>query len=86
MRIVFNQTGMYDIRRAPGVVAELDSLAERVANIANDTGEGTYVTGSRQGARRPQGRWRSSVVTGDAKAIVDNRKRNTLIRALGRIA
>nr|DAW17870.1 MAG TPA: type I neck protein [Caudoviricetes sp.] len=73
---------MYEIRRDPGVVAELESVAQEVADRANSSGEGTYAVGSQQGRKNPQGRWRASVVTADAKAMVDNAKRNTLIRAL----
>lgn len=83
MKIKWNTQAFYDLRSAPGVVAELESRAQQIASTANARGKGTYATGSRQGMRRPQGRWRATVVTADARAIVDNAKNHTLIRALG---
>ncbi|GAA2394227.1 hypothetical protein GCM10009855_37050 [Gordonia cholesterolivorans] len=82
MRVVFNVAAFYELRRDPGVIAELESHAERICARANAMGKGTYATGSRQGMMRPQGRWRASVVTADAKAIADNAKNHTLIRAM----
>ena len=82
VRIEWNTEAMPEIRRAPGVVAELESVAQEVADRANSSGEGTYAVGSRQGRKNPQGRWRASVVTADAKAMLDNARNNTLIRAL----
>lgn len=82
VRIEWNTEAMYEIRRDPGVVAELESVAQEVADRANSSGEGTYAVGSRQGRKNPQGRWRASVVTADAKAMLDNARNNTLIRAL----
>lgn len=83
VRVVFNVKGFYDLRRSDGVIAELESHAERICDRANAMGKGTYATGSRQGMMRPQGRWRASVVTADAKAIADNARHQTLARALG---
>lgn len=83
MRIDWNVKGFYDLRRDPGVVAELDRHAERICARANAMGKGTYATGSRQGMMRPQGRWRASVVTADARAMIDNARHQTLARALG---
>lgn len=83
MKIKWNPQAFYDLRSAPGVVAELESRARQVASRANTLGKGTYAVGSRQGARRPQGRWRASVVTADAQAMADNAKHHTLVRALG---
>lgn len=82
-RMVWNPNALYDIRRDPAVVAQLDSAAEAIAGRANANGEGTYATGSRQGAKNPQGRWRASVVTVDYKAMRDNLRRNTLLKAMG---
>lgn len=82
MRIVFHKEAFYELRRDPGVVAELEGHAERIAAAANARGKGLYAVGSRQGMRRPQGRWRASVVTADARAMIDNAKYNTLARSL----
>lgn len=83
VRIDFNMQGFYELRSAPGVVAELDRRAEAICAAANARGSGTYATGSRQGARRPQGRWHASVVTADARAMASNAKHHVLIGLLG---
>lgn len=83
MRIDWNPQAFYDIRRDSAVVGELDKIAENVCARANSVGKGTYATGSRQGRKAPQGRWRASVVTADAKAMADDAKNHTLLRALG---
>ncbi|AMS03253.1 neck protein [Gordonia phage Lucky10] len=85
MRIEWNESAFKDIRygRTSEIIGELEDHANKVADEANATGAGTYVTGSRPGAARPQGRHRTSVVTGDARAMIDNARNNTLLRALG---
>lgn len=85
MRIDWNTEEFKNIRygRTSEIVGELEKHGERVAATANANGKGTYVMGSRPGVARPQGRHRVSVVTGDAKAMIDNARHNTLIRALG---
>lgn len=83
MKIVFHKEAFYDLRRDSAVVGMLDAKAEQIADRANSLGKGTYAVGSRQGARRPQGRWRASVVTADYKAQRDQAKNHTLQRALG---
>ena len=83
VRIEWNIPGFYDLRRDPGVIAELESIANDVAATASSMGDGRYEVGSRQGRRAPQGRWRTSVVTADAKAIAENAKHHILARAVG---
>ena len=78
-QIKFHNQGFKELRSAPGVVSDLEARAARVQAAC---GEG-YVTGSRQGAARPQGRWRTSVVTGNAEAMRDCAKNNTLLKNLG---
>lgn len=82
VRIRWNPQGLYDIRRDPAIIAAEESAAQEIADRANSIGKGTYVVGSRQGAKRPQGRWRTSVVTADAKAMANNAAHNTLIRSM----
>lgn len=82
VRIVHHNAGYYALRSDPAVVGLLESHAERIASTANRLGAGTYATSSRQGVRRPQGRWRTTVITADYAAIRDNAKNNTLIRSL----
>lgn len=77
-KIKWNVAGFKQLRSEPGVVDDLEARAEAVAAAAGDG----YVTGSRQGVARPQGRWRTSVVTGDFDAILDNARHQTLLRAL----
>lgn len=82
VRIKFHPNALYDLRREPEVVAALESHAQDLADDANAAGEGTYAVGSQQGVRNPQGRWRTSVVTADYKAMLDCAKNNTLIRVM----
>lgn len=77
-KIKWNIKGFYDLRSEPGVVADLEARAEAIAAAA---GVG-YVTGSQQGAKKPQGRWRASVATGDWDAIEDNARNQTLLKSL----
>lgn len=83
MRIDWNPEAFYDLRRDPAVVAMEQEAAQKVADSANAMGKGEYAVGSRQGAKRPQGRWRTSVVTANAKAMAENAAHNILIRAMG---
>lgn len=78
-----NNKGFYDVRRMPKLVDLLESHAEEIAGKANaEMGEDGYDTGSRQGARRPQGRWRASVYTRTNHAKRHNAKHNTLVKKL----
>ncbi|MFT4125081.1 MAG: hypothetical protein QM662_02470 [Gordonia sp. (in: high G+C Gram-positive bacteria)] len=83
VRIEWNRSALYEMRSDPALVAAEVAAAQRVCDEANRIGKGTYVVGSRQGAKRPQGRWRTSVVTADAQAMAHNAKHNVLIRAMG---
>lgn len=78
VRLVWNPNGLYEIRSAPGVVAEVNSRAARVASAA---GPG-YSWSSQQGARRPQGRWRAIVYPDTWRARYDNARNNTLLRMM----
>ncbi|MFC9768486.1 hypothetical protein [Rhodococcus jostii] len=83
-RIRLHVAGFYTLRSAPRVRADLAGRAEAIASEAMlRSGEGAeYGTGSQQGARRPQGRWRSTVFTQNAHAMASNAKHNTLIKSL----
>jgi hypothetical protein len=73
----------YKLRSEPGVQKALEAWAADVAAKANSMAKTDgYKTSSRQGARRPQGRWRTTVITANAKAMRNNTKHNTLIKAL----
>jgi hypothetical protein len=83
VRIRWRHGALHKIRSAPKVVDELEDWAGKVAATANRMGDTDgYKTSSRQGAKRPQGRWRTTVITANAKAMRDNMKRNTLTKAL----
>ena len=84
MRVKWNNKAFYDIRRAPALVAMEEDLAEGIARRANaQLGEPDgFRTSSRQGARRPQGRWRTSVAAVTLHARKADRKRNILLRSL----
>ena len=70
----WNMGAFQDLRRLPGVVSELNSRAQAVADAA---GVG-YVANDYDGRTRH----RSGVITATPKAIRDNAKNNTLIKSL----
>ena len=78
MRIVWNPQGFYNLRRSTGIVNDLERRGRRVAAAC---GEG-YDIVSYQGQKVVQGRWQVQVVATNAKAWVDNRRNNTLVRNL----
>ncbi len=83
VRIRWKHGALYKIRSAPKVVNELEDWAGKVASAANRMGDTDgYKTSSRQGARKPFGRWRTTVITANAEAMVDNMRSNTLTKAL----
>lgn len=86
IRVKHKVGGYYRLRSSGGVQAFLEGAAESVASRANDQLKGKggkgFVTASRQGAKRPQGRWRTSVAAVSPYAKRANAKRNILIRAL----
>lgn len=77
--------GYYKLRSAGGVQAFLEGAAEDVAKRANarlDGGGKGFRTSSRQGAKRPQGRWRTTVVAVSPYAKRANAKYNILLKSL----
>lgn len=74
MRIKYNLDAFEEIRRSPGVTADVNSRAARVAAAA---GEG-YESSPYHGRTRN----RASVITATHKARLDNAKNNTLLRSL----
>ena len=86
MKVKHKVGGYYKVRSAGGVVAFLEGAAEDVAKRANAQLKGKggkgFVMSSRQGAKRPQGRWRTSVAAVSPYAKRANAKRNILIKAL----
>lgn len=83
VQIRWKNGALYKIRSAPKVIDKLEDWAGKVASNANRMGKTDgYKTSSRQGAKRPYGRWRTTVITANAKAMRDNMKHNTLTKAL----
>lgn len=74
----------YRLRSESGVKKALDKWADKVAANANRMAgiKNGFRTSSRQGARRPQGRWRTTVITANYDAMKDNTKQQTLTKAL----
>ncbi|WP_194838239.1 hypothetical protein [Nocardia sp. XZ_19_369] len=77
-KIQWTPDGFYNLRRASGVVRDVEARGRRVKAAA---GEGFEMT-SRQGARHPQGRWRVTISPRTIKAARRNAKDNTLVKAL----
>lgn len=74
MRIKWSIPDFVALRHEPGVAADVDSRAARVAAAAGDGYESSPYRGS--------GRHRASVMTKTPKAMASNAKHNTLLRAL----
>lgn len=73
------------IRSAPALVAILEGMGQDVAARANaqlKDGHTGFRTSSRQGARRPQGRWRVSVAAVTRYAKRADAAHNILLRTL----
>lgn len=84
IRVSHRMQGYYQLRSAPGVVMELERRAKRIADACNrEADTDGFRTSSRQGARRPMGRWRTTVITATRKAMLHNAKTNALIKHLG---
>lgn len=82
--IKWRKAGFYKLRSDPGVQRALESLADEVAGRANSmagTRDG-FRTSSQQGKRKPQGRWRTTVITATNQAKAKNASENILVRAL----
>ena len=85
IKIKWNKGALRGIRygdTAPKVRTYLEKWADRIAANANRMGKTDgYKTSSRAGARRPYGRWRTTVITSNYEAMRDNAKNNTLTKA-----
>ena len=86
IRVKHNVGGYYKLRAAGGVKAFEEGAAEDVAARANAQLKGKggkgFKTSSRQGAKRPQGRWRTTVAAVSPYAKRANAKYNILLKAL----
>ncbi|MGY2019398.1 hypothetical protein [Nocardia gipuzkoensis] len=79
-RIEMKQGALYELRRAPKVRQDLERRARAVQDACGGPAAG-YLMSSTQGAKKPQGRWRTAVFTANIEAMLDNRRNNTLVRA-----
>ncbi len=82
-RLEFNLDAFYELRSAPGVVADLERRGQAVLDACGGE-EAGYFMASEQGARDPQGRWQVTVIAGSEEARIDNGQNNTLVRNFGR--
>jgi hypothetical protein len=84
IRLKWNRSAMYDIRRDPELVNFLESMGQTLRDEANATlPENTgYRMSSSQGRKNPQGRWAVRVFTSSDHAKNSNAKHNTLVRML----
>ncbi|MGW3545894.1 hypothetical protein ACWDNI_35880 [Nocardia niigatensis] len=77
-----NKKGLHELRSAPGVQAELKRRGQAVLEECGGEAAG-YMLSSFQGKKKPQGRWHVNIFTATPRAMVDNMKNNTLVRAFG---
>lgn len=78
-----NWNGYYQIRSAPGVRRELERRAMGIARTCNrESRSNGYRMSSRQGAKSPYGRWRTTVITATGKAMRHNAETQALVRHL----
>lgn len=91
LEIEYNKAALRKIRYGDAdrrVINYLEKHVQKVADRANRMARANgwknanYATGSQPGRRNPQGRHRTSVVTANAEAMLDNAKSNTLTKAL----
>lgn len=81
-KIVLKASGFEAIRRSPAAVRLLESKVEAAASAAGDGYVGSVVQGVGRGTL---GRAIGTVYTADFKAILDNARKNTLMRVFDRL-
>ncbi|QZT61246.1 hypothetical protein [Mycolicibacterium austroafricanum] len=87
MKVKWNMRGFRELRSAPGVVGELESITEGWADDANAMLEGDltndgFVAYSREGKKVRQGRWQTGVVTKGRYAKRANAKDDILLKVM----
>ncbi|ANA85717.1 neck protein [Gordonia phage Cozz] len=76
-----NRKGFREIRSAPKLIRKIDKITGGIADRANaNLDEPGYKTSSQEGAARPQGRHRGTVITATQEAKEDNANNNTLLK------
>lgn len=81
-KIILKASGFEQIRRSPAAVSLLESKVDSAASAAGDGYVGSVVQGVGRGTL---GRAIGTVYTDTFKAILDNAKRNTLMRVFDRL-
>ena len=81
-KITLKASGFEAIRRSPAAVSLLESKVDSAAAAAGPGYVGSVVQGVGRGTL---GRAIGTVYTADFKAILDNARRNTLIRVFDRL-
>jgi len=82
VRLKFHKNALYDLRRAPGTVALLESIGDKILDGCNESLPENvgYRMSSSQGRRNPSGRWAVRVFTASDHAKRSNAVHNTLVR------
>lgn len=80
MKIVFNASGFREILKSPGMAALVEGEAARIAARANGMSRSG---GYRSDVKQMSSRVIASAYTDTPAAMIDNGKRQTLLRALG---
>lgn len=81
----WDKKASYNIRRSTPVRAHLNVIGMKVLAEAESTRANKkvkYDIDSRQGARKPSGRWKVSIATANAHAMREEGRHNTLLKAL----
>lgn len=81
-KIVLKASGFEQIRRSPAAVSLLESKVDAAASAAGDGYVGSVVQGVGRGTL---GRAIGTVYTSNFKAILDNARKNTLMRVFDRL-
>lgn len=89
IKVKLNNQAFYNLRRDPAIVRRLEKGAERVASEsmvqAQSAGhDAHYAVGSVQGKKKPQGRWRVSIITANFAAMLDNYKHQRILKNMRR--
>lgn len=81
----YRRKALFEIRSLPGVQQWLEGEGRRMLDKANATlPEGVgYRMSSRQGSKRPSGRWAVRIWASSRHARHSNAANNTLVRVLG---